>query len=279
MNKHINAVQELTGYCRKKDAWNHIVDFSSYHKIIPQVDIIRIHEKNARHLRSEWFITLDGAPFSWIEIDTLQEERFFLQSEAVSGDFDILKGDWKIEDRKTGGINLSFSLEYELGIPVIEENCGDILEAKLQRYIDTLVEQQSFRIKENASEGRRFKRIPLNRCCSFVIDGRAIEANILNFSRGGMAINLLKGLLGTDPYRQAELQWEAVSSRGRLVFDQHYNTHHIMFSEPLNEFDFKSLFTRWAEGVSFSDEMIRIYEVMTAPSNGVPRQFTKMSAG
>ncbi|MBN1307636.1 MAG: hypothetical protein JXA18_06955 [Chitinispirillaceae bacterium] len=279
MDKHITAVKELPGYCRKKDAWNQIVDLAGYSKIIPQVDVIRIHEEHASRLRSEWFITLDGAPFSWIELDTLEEKRFIFQSEAISGDFDTLKGEWKIEDRKSGGICLSYSLEYDLGIPVIEENCGDILKAKLQCFIDTLVEKQSFSIRENSAEGRRFKRVPLNRHCSFIIDGRIVEANILNFSRGGMAINLLKGMLGTAPYRETELHMDAVSSQGRLVFDHHYNTHRVIFSEPLNESDFKSLFAQWAEGVSFSDEMVRIYEVMTAPSSGVPRQFTQMSAG
>ena len=276
---HIKAAQELKECCRKRDAWQQIIDFANYPEVIPQVDAIRIFEQNPHHVRSEWSITLDGAPFSWIEIAAPQQEQFVINSEAISGDFDTLRGKWKIEDSENEGIKLLYFLEYELGIPVIEENCRDILMAKMQQYITTLVEKQGSRIRKQTSEQRRFKRVPLNRFCSFSIDRRIIEANIQNVSRGGMMINLSKGMLETDPYRQTELQLAAVSSLGRLVFDQYYNAHRIIFQEPLEESDFRSLYTRWADGSDISGETVRIYEVMTAQSSAVSRQYSKMSAG
>ena len=185
---HIKAAQELKECCRKRDAWQQIIDFANYPEVIPQVDAIRIFEQNPHHVRSEWSITLDGAPFSWIEIAAPQQEQFVINSEAISGDFDTLRGKWKIEDSENEGIKLLYFLEYKLGIPVIEENCRDILMAKMQQYITTLVEKQGSRIRKQASEQRRFKRIPLNRFCSFSIDRRIIEANIQNVSRGGMMI-------------------------------------------------------------------------------------------
>jgi len=278
MNKCIQATQELPGCCRKDDVWNSILDFQNYHTLIPLIDTIRIHEQQPNHLRSEWFITLDGAPFSWIELDALQHELFTLQTEAISGDFDIFRGEWKIEDRKEGGIKLSYFLEFDLGIPVIEENCGDILKVKLQHYIDLLVERHGSRIKANASESRRFDRIPLDRSCSFFVDGRPVEAKLMNLSRGGMAINSAKDMLGAQPQQKVELQFGANATCGHLIFDNYCQNHRIIFQEPFAEFEFRTLFAQWTDRGFLPNETVRFYDIVTALSNGVPRQVSKLSA-
>ncbi len=276
MITNLYSVEELSGCCRKKTAWNIILDFLQYNKIVPQIDTIHILERNSHSLRTEWFVTLDGAPFSWVEIDSLQPEHFSVQSEAICGDFDALMGKWKLEDRTTGGITISYSLDYTLGIPVIEENCGDILKEKMHYYVNTLLKNISSRIKEHSSEERIFKRVPLNRHCSFYVDNRLVEANIVNFSRGGMLIKLVKGMLESNAHQPVEIRFSDILSGGYFIYDSVLHTHRIIFTEPMDESDFKSLFARWMDGSNLSDEIIGIYEVVTAPSAGVPVQYSKV---
>ncbi len=266
----IQSTEELRGHCRKQDAWLHIIDFANYPKLIPQVDSVRIIENCSGRMRLEWSITLDGAPFSWIEVVELKPEQYVIQSEAVSGDFDVFKGKWQIEDNNDG-IKLSYFLDYELGIPVIEEHCWNILKSKLQKYIDNLVIQHGSIIQKHSSELRKFRRVSLNRFYSFNIDGRSIEANIINLSRGGMMINLLKGMLGTDPSKKSRMKMGDVSVCGRILFDKQYKAHRILFDEPLDEDDFKSVLTVLTGIPEISDETVKIYEVMTAQQNGVSK--------
>jgi ribosome-associated toxin RatA of RatAB toxin-antitoxin module len=265
----IHAVEKLKGNCRKKNAWSFLLDYSNYQKIIPQIDTIHIHERKNNFFRTEWFIMLDGAPFSWIELDLLQQDRYLLHSEAVNGDFDTLRGRWKIEDSNQGSINLSYSLEYALGIPVIEENLGDILKEKMQKYVASLVDCQSKRITESAFDERRFKRIKLHRNRSFKVNGRTIEATIINFSRGGIKLALKKGMLEIDSQKEIIFQFSDVIASGYLQFDSYYQDYRIVFSKPINESDFKTLFTDWAEGITFSEDLVKIYEVVTSKQSGV----------
>ena len=278
MRIHLNASQELKGCYRKKDAWKQILDFKNYRHLIPEIETIRIHEENASRIRSEWFIMLDGAPFSWIEIATPLEEQYILQSEAMSGDFDTLKGKWNIADGPTEGIKVSYSLEYELGIPVIEENCRDILMAKMQHYIDSLVEKHCLHIGKRATEERRFKRFKLNRPCSFTIGGRTVEADILDVSRGGMRIHLSKGMFGTDPLRQTQLQFATIQSLGRFALDHGYRAHRIVFNEPLDQSQIYSLLSGCTGDAGLRDA-VAIFDVVTSPANGVTHQITSLSAG
>ena len=135
----IHTIQDISRFCRKNDIWNLITDFSGYQNIVSQIDAIHIHESVGDILRTEWFITLDGAPFSWIEMDNINQNKFTIRSKAISGDFDVWQGTWRIEDTGRDKIRLCYALDYSLGIPVIEENLSTILQDKLQMYTDTLV--------------------------------------------------------------------------------------------------------------------------------------------
>ena len=272
----ISTVKELTGYARKSDLWKQITDFTIYPKLIPQIDSIRIIEQGQRKSSTEWFITLDGAPFSWVEFDTFKRERYTFCYEAVSGDFDVFRGEVKIDDNIVlNGIRLTCSLNFELGIPVIEEHCGDILKEKFQHYINSIVEHHSGTFKKRSVDERRFKRVRVDRFHSFFINGRTIEAKVLDFSCGGMSICLTKGMLGTEPQRAAEFGFSSKTAHGRLIFDEQYQIHRIHFDSPLDDASFRDLFAQWTDGSSFPDETITIYDVLTAPAGASARSCLK----
>jgi ribosome-associated toxin RatA of RatAB toxin-antitoxin module len=277
----ISAVKDLPGCFRKSDAWNQIADFQNYRHIIPHIDAIKILEKNPTSSRTEWFITLDGAPFSWIELDLFVHDQFLVRHEAVNGDFDVFKGEWKIDDGATEGIRLTYSLDFKLGIPVIEENCQDILREKFQLYINSLIEKHSEKLGERAIEERRFKRVAVNRPASLTLDGRRIEAHVLDISLGGMALLLTKGMLEmrSDRPKAAEIKFTTLETRGICHFDENNRIHRIQFAGPLNETDFKAICADLSAGGNSQEDLIKIYEVVTA-ANGVSiRQSVKSPVG
>ncbi len=267
MSISVNSSQHLCGFYRKVRAWNFITDFSIYHKIIPQIESINCHNQKTDLMRTEWFVTLDGAPFSWVELDLLQRERFILSSEAVSGDFDMLRGRWKIEDGKNEGIQLSYTLEYRLGIPVIEENVGEVLKEKMQCYVTSVVNNHCDHLQTGIREERRFKRVGLNRRCPLIINGHEFEAHVMNFSRGGMMVGLGKEFPGTDLLPRSQFQIAGIPMCGNGFFDSYYQAHRITFSEPLQEQNFRSLFETWAEGMILTDDIVKVYEVVTTAKN------------
>lgn len=264
MSTCIKSQYTLPGFCRKKEIWKIITDFSSLSEFVPQINTVRILEKDENTVRTEWYITLDGAPFSWIECNTLDSAGYTVRSESVSGDFDLFKSTWNIEDSKNEKIRLSCSLEYELGIPVIEENLGTILRDKLQKYIDDSVSGTCSKATDGTRDERRFERVKLDNDTSLYINGRTVEVKMRDFSCGGMMIHLKKGMIGTDTCQEVVLQFADVALRGFLHFEPFYRTHRIIFSKPLEKADFDAITDVWKKGHNTAGDMVRIYNIVSA---------------
>ena len=62
MTTSIHADHNLPRFCRKKVIWKSITDFSIYQNIVAQIDAVHVHERVGDILKTEWFLTLDGAP-------------------------------------------------------------------------------------------------------------------------------------------------------------------------------------------------------------------------
>ena len=137
--EHVSTEATLKGNVRKETAWKLITDFSRYPVFIGNIDDVKILEINDNESKSEWFVTIDGAPLRWIERDLYDKENFNLRFESIEGDFDTINGNWRIENYNHRGIKISFEVDYSLGIPVIEEVLGPVLKQKMKGNIDSMI--------------------------------------------------------------------------------------------------------------------------------------------
>ena len=186
--ERVSTEETLTGKFRKEKAWKLISDYTSYPDFMENVDAVKIHEKNEKEGISEWFVTIEEAPLRWVEKDYYEKEDFEVRFESIEGDFDNINGRWKIETVINEGIRISFTVDYNLGIPVIEEVLGHILKEKMKSNIDSMIQAVKNTLAKEEIEERVSQRFYLGTHHNITINGNSIRATVLNFSQGGMMI-------------------------------------------------------------------------------------------
>jgi ribosome-associated toxin RatA of RatAB toxin-antitoxin module len=256
------ASHEISGICRKKNAWQHLIDIRNFPERIPDINVIRIIEKNDHSMLSEWFICLDGAPFSWIEYDTFIPERYTFNFKAISGDFDIYRGYWKITDSGSGTLTLASEVEYTLGIPVIEQNLGNVLKEKMQHFLNVSVKEQCNYLNADSHDERREERVIINHPVSIRLDGRNADANIINLSSGGMMFRLMKGMFEADEKKERTIDILDHSLKGYMHASPEQSVHRLLFSDTLSSAVIRQLCQYCSADNELSDSAILFCDVM-----------------
>ena|GEM_PF-1185903 len=177
----------LKGGVRKEFAWRVISDFNSYPSLVNTVQKVVVHERNEREGRSEWFVSLEDAPMRWMEKDYFDADNFGLRFESIDGDFEQINGTWKVEDFNSEGIELAYSLDYDLGIPVIEEVVGAVLKEKMKTTIENMVQSIVAQLHRSSHvEERVFKRTPIQAYNNIRLNGKDLRVRIINISQRGI---------------------------------------------------------------------------------------------
>ncbi|MBU4479514.1 MAG: NAD(P)-binding domain-containing protein [Candidatus Omnitrophica bacterium] len=118
-------------------------DFPSF---VPSVKEVSVIQKSHNKIKTRWRIQVDKIPISWIEEDELALKDNAIYFNAVEGDLQEFKGEWRFRTHE-GGTLVSVKVNLRVGLPVIEEfaqayvknmltsNFAAILEALEQRLI------------------------------------------------------------------------------------------------------------------------------------------------
>ena len=99
-------------------------------EFMPNVESVRIVESGPTRKVAEWAIVIDEAPLEWREEGTYDHAAHRVTFRALDGVFDRFDGFWEVVD-EADGCRVAFELEYEVGLPEIEEIVGPMLEDKL----------------------------------------------------------------------------------------------------------------------------------------------------
>lgn len=257
---------------RKKIIWKNLSDLHSFNGFIPGVDKIRIVSQSNTECKSEWYISIDGAPFSWLEIDTFNDLDCSIQFEAVSGDFDQMYGDWRLTSFNESQYKISYNLNYRLGIPIIEDIVGNTLLKKMQYFADTMLSAFAQKVKAQILEERFSKRITLNKKIKITTGHQSCEVEIVNISFGGMLIRIKDQLQWLSGTKQVSFRIDDEIIDGYCFSqDDDEATRRIVFLKPLTPDTITKLLDKWDSGVVLSDDMIRIYDVITTNHDAMLR--------
>ncbi|MBN1131109.1 MAG: PilZ domain-containing protein [Chitinispirillaceae bacterium] len=178
----------LPGSVRKEQAWKIITDYSKYPLIMDNVDKVEIIERNRETGISRWEVSVDDAPLYWVEKDFFNHRDFHLAFKSTEGDFDNINGQWRITDSSGSGIAICFEIEYNLGIPVIEEVLGPVLREKMETNMSKMVSAIKKELASSATDERRFPRMAINRNHTALQNGSEYELTVINLSAGGMMV-------------------------------------------------------------------------------------------
>jgi ribosome-associated toxin RatA of RatAB toxin-antitoxin module len=231
----------LYGYFRKENAWNIISDYSRYPQIMDNVDKVEITERNGEEGLSQWFISVEDAPLTWVEKDYFNSAKYEIIFKSIEGDFDNINGHWTIRDSVDSGIHIRFEIQYNLGIPVIEEVLGHILHEKMKSNIEKMMTAIKRELNAKADNERRHERHPIGSSQVGRINGRPIKPFLINLSSGGMMTQFLPGISGecTLSFGALDLDIKAVYS------SEPQNRSHLLFRRPLEATMLKTLLSRF----------------------------------
>ena len=186
----------LPGCVRKEKAWDIISDYARYPAIMDNVDRVEIAERSGEEGISRWFITVEEAPLYWVEKDTFNKRGYEIVFKSIEGDFDNINGRWCIRDNVNDGIAIHFEIQYNLGIPVIEEVLGAILKDKMKTNIDKMMAAVKKELCGAVIDERKYPRHSIGQPypCSF--KGKPLTPFVLNISAGGMMTRFVPGING-----------------------------------------------------------------------------------
>jgi ribosome-associated toxin RatA of RatAB toxin-antitoxin module len=236
--EHISSESVISEPVRKDKVWDIISDFSKFALYTGNIDKIIITGKTGIEQVSEWDVTFDGAPLNWIQKDTLDRDSFAITFKALSGDFDQFAGSFRAQNSSEGCISLAYSLNYKIGIPIIEELFGPVFKEKMQLNFDAIVhglagEIAKYKVTSDERAARRHK-VGVHEV--MILDGRSIEAKIEDISRQGMMFTCDESDLEKPVSVQAcgldlmarELHHETFDKKYRLVFDTPMEENRLM---------------------------------------------------
>ncbi|MBN1982049.1 MAG: SRPBCC family protein [Chitinivibrionales bacterium] len=183
----------LSGIYRKETAWQVITDLVSYPAMVNTVSSVEIIERTTTPTGiSSWLAYIEDTPLCWIQKETYDCESHQMHFESIDGDFEFFGGTWNIGQYKNEGIFISLSLRYRLGIPVIEDVIGSILEKKMQHFVDTIVHAISDVLKKRQVEERRNQRRKIGKYVQTKINDHLSAIHLINISETGLMFHSIE---------------------------------------------------------------------------------------
>lgn len=230
--ERVSTEAVLKGKVRKEFAWTIISDYSRYEAIMENVDKVNVIEKTPTNGKSEWFVTVEEAPLRWVERDYYDVANYELRFESIDGDFENINGTWKVEDFQNEGIKIYFTIDYNLGIPVIEEVLGHILKEKMKTNIDSMIHAIKEELTRSQVDDRKYPRHNIGKYSNIKLNGKDIRAYVVNVSQKGMMF-YYDGLF--DAAQVAVKIGEIAFDAEPLFNDLKHKNCRLIFKEALSE--------------------------------------------
>lgn len=90
----------------------------SFPKFMSNVLSVTVREEGGNWNVTEWVTKLQGRTFRWTERDEYDDANHHIAYRQLSGDLKTFEGEW-ILTPENGATNVTFTCEFEFGIPVI----------------------------------------------------------------------------------------------------------------------------------------------------------------
>ena len=92
---------------------------------------LTILERDGDRIVSKWEVDFHAGALRWTQEDRLFRDTFVMQFRQIEGDADYFAGEWGVHN-EDDGCSLSFSAEFDLGMPSLDLTLGPIGEMALR---------------------------------------------------------------------------------------------------------------------------------------------------
>lgn len=105
-------------------------DMEAYPDFMPDVESVRVIEREPHRTVTEWETSVDGTPILWTEEDRFDDENFVIDYHLIEGDLDKFEGQWRFV-RSGSATQVILTVDYDFGIPELTNLIGPTLEQKV----------------------------------------------------------------------------------------------------------------------------------------------------
>lgn len=116
-----------------------ITKVKDFPRFMPNVREIEILEQSNHSAVTRWAVDIEGLPIRWKEKDTFDLPNFTVSFELIEGDLEKFEGKWILR-KENEGTQVTVEVVARLGIPIIERVVADILQEKLTKNFETMLD-------------------------------------------------------------------------------------------------------------------------------------------
>jgi ribosome-associated toxin RatA of RatAB toxin-antitoxin module len=115
-----------------------VVDIERFPEFMDNVTSVKILSSEAARKVVAWEMMIDDAPLDWVEEVRYDAERCCVDFRALEGVFERFDGRWQVLPDPMGS-RVELNLEYEIGLPEIEDVIGPILKTRLRANLESMI--------------------------------------------------------------------------------------------------------------------------------------------
>jgi len=115
-----------------------VVDVERFPEFMDNVTSVKILSADSGTKVVAWEMMIDDAPLDWVEEVRYDPERFCVDFRAIDGVFERFDGRWQVLPDPMGS-RVELDLQYEIGLPEIEDVIGPILRTRLEANLETMI--------------------------------------------------------------------------------------------------------------------------------------------
>ena len=121
-------------------------DMEAYPDFMPDVESVKVIEREPKRTVTEWETSVDGTPILWTEEDLFDDENFVIDYRLIEGDLDKFEGQWRFA-RQGSGTQVTLTVDYDFGIPELTNLIGPTLETKVGENSEMMLKGMKRRIE------------------------------------------------------------------------------------------------------------------------------------
>ena len=121
-------------------------DMEAYPEFMPDVESVKVIERQPGRTVTEWETSVDGTPILWTEEDLFDDEKFVIDYRLIEGDLDKFEGLWRFS-RQGSGTQVVLTVDYDFGIPELTNLIGPTLEQKVGENSEMMLKGMKRRIE------------------------------------------------------------------------------------------------------------------------------------
>ena len=123
-------------------------DMERYPEFMPDVESVKVTERQEHRTVTEWETSVDGTPILWTEEDLFDDANLTIEYKLIEGDLDKFEGTWTFTAGRDG-TEVTLTCDYDFGIPELTNLIGPTLEQKVGENSEMMLEGMKRRIEES----------------------------------------------------------------------------------------------------------------------------------